>query len=185
VFSKTFNVFDPYPDSKRLINAFLTTLPLLVLFCTGFVLFVFMEILVAGLLLNLIVVIISINLLAVDGAFEVYENCSTFINAFRREIQLGEGDVRVLHIVKKALSRMSIYYFGLAIFFVFSGFTLQYATLPVYWAFTHSMNLIFQAGTAVGYPPYTVPLFWIMLIAVVTFFIRRIKKEFLKVIYAG
>jgi hypothetical protein len=185
VFNKTFNVFDPYPDSKKLVNAFLTALPLLVLFCTGFVLFIFMEILAAGLLLNLIVVIISINLLVVDGVFEVYQNGGIFISAFRREIRVGEGDVRVLQIVKKALSRISTYYFGLAIFFAIFGFTLQYTILPVYCAFSGAMDLIFQVDTAMGYPPYTIPLFWMMIIVVITFFVRKIKKEFLKAIYTG
>jgi hypothetical protein len=184
VFSRTFNVFDPYPDRLKIIDSFLTALPLVVLALTGAVLLLFMEIVATGLLLSLIIIVVSLNLLVVEGAFDVYQSAKTFITAFQRGTGLGEGDLRVLRIVKKALPRISNYYFGLAIGFAIFGLALPYTTPSLSWAFLQLMGFIFRGGTAMGFPPFTVPFVWTLSILAIIIFIRKIKSRFSKAIFA-
>lgn len=184
VFSRTFNVFDPYPDRWKALNSFLTVLPLLVLACTGAVLLLFMEIVATGLLLSLIIIVVSLNLLVVEGVFDVYQSAKTFIAASKRGTGLGEGDLTVFRIAKKALPRISNYYLGLAIGFALFSLALPYATPSLSWAFLHLMDLIFRGGTAMGFAPYTVALLWTACIIVIIIFIRKIKNRFSKAIFA-
>lgn len=183
VFNKTYNVFDPFPRKRRLVSTFLTLFPLLVTVCTGAALFVFLQILAAGLLLNLVIVVVSVNLLVIEGAFEVYQNGSIFVKAFQRQTALGEGDVRVSNLLNKSMVRLSNYYLGLAIIFGLLALVLQYTLSSISWAFEHFMDLVFQVGIALGYPPYTVPLVWTMIVVAITFLVRKINNKFLKVIY--
>lgn len=185
VFSRTFNVFDPYPDRLKLINSFLMAIPLAVLALTGAVLLLFMEIVATGLLLSLIIIVVSLNLLVVEGAFEIYQSAKTFITAFQKGVCLGEGDLRVFGIVKRALPRISNYYFGLGIGFALFGLVLPYVTPSLSWAFVQFMDLVFRGGISMGYAPFTVPLVWTLSILTITIFVRRIKGRFSKTIFAS
>jgi hypothetical protein len=176
-------VFDPFPGKRKIVNTFLTIFPLLVTACTGAVLFVFLQILAAGLLLNLVIVVISVNLLVIDGAFEVYQNSTVFIKAFQKQTALGEGDIQICNLLNKSAVRLSSYYLGLAIVFGFVTFLLPYALPPASWVFVRLMDLVFQVGIAMGYPPFTVPLVWTLIVVAITVLVRRINNRFLKVMY--
>jgi hypothetical protein len=184
VFNRTFNVFDPYPDRLRLIGNFVTVLPLVVLALTGAVLLFIMEIVATGLLLSLVVIVISLNLLVVEGAFDIYQSAKAFTKAFQKGAGLGEGDLKVFRIVKKALPRLSNYYFGLATGFALLGLTLPYAAPSLVWASVQFMSLIFSGGAVIGFAPFTVPLLWMLSIVAIVIFIRRIKSRFSRAIFA-
>lgn len=184
VFNRTFNVFDPYPDRLRLISNFVTLLPLVVLALTGAVLLFAMEIIATGLLLSLVVIVVSLNLLVVEGAFDIYQSAKAFTKAFQKGAGLGEGDLKVFRIVEKALPRLSNYYFGLATGFALLGLVLPYAAPSLVWASVQFMGLIFSGGAAMGFAPFTVPLLWMLSIVVIVIFIRRIKSRFSKAIFA-
>ena len=184
VFNRTFNVFDPYPDRLRIINSFVTALPLVVLALTGAVLLLFMEVIAAGLLLSLVVIVVSLNLLVVEGAFDIYQSAKAFTKAFQKGAGLGEGDLKVFRIVKKSLPRLSNYYFGLATGFALLGLALPYAAPSLVWASVQFMGLIFSGGAAMGFPPFTVPLLWMLSVIVIVIFIRRIKSRFSRAIFA-
>jgi hypothetical protein len=183
VFSRTFNVFDPYPDRLKVINNFLTVLPLVVLAGTGAVLLLFTEILAAGLLLSLIIIVVSLNLLVVEGEFDVYQGCKTFISAFRKGARLGEGDLRVFRMVKKAMPRISNYYFGLSIGFALFAVALPYVAPSLSGAFVESMGFLFSGGATMGFAPLTVPLLWIACTLIVVIFVRKVKSRFSKAIF--
>ncbi|MEM3770082.1 MAG: hypothetical protein QXG76_02705 [Candidatus Bathyarchaeia archaeon] len=74
VFNKTFNVFDPYPDRRKIIHNLIFLIPI---FATaGSLTLVFImavAVFEMGLLLSLIILIICVNLIALDGAFDVYK----------------------------------------------------------------------------------------------------------------
>jgi uncharacterized membrane protein len=184
VFNREFNVFDPYPDRLRLISSFVTALPLVLLALTGAVVLLVMEIVATGLLLSLVVIVVSLNLLVVEGAFDIYQSAKTFTRAFQKGAGLGEGDLKVFRIVEKALPRLSYYYFGLAIGFALLGLVLPYAAPSLSWAFVQFTGLIFTGGTAMGFAPFTVPLLWMLSIVAIIIFIRRIKSRFSKAIFA-
>jgi hypothetical protein len=183
VFNRTFNVFDPYPDRSRVINSFLTLMPLLVLAGTGAALFLFIEVVATGLLLSLVIIVVSLNLLVVEGAFDVYQSCKTFTRALQKGTSLGEGDLKVFRIVKRAMPRISRYYFGLSIGFALFGVALPYAAPLLSWVFVQLMGLVFAGGTAMEFAPFTVPLLWTGGTVIIVIFIRRIKSRFSKAIF--
>lgn len=184
VTSRTFNVYDPYPDRWKAINSFLTLMPLVVLACTGAIVLLFMEIVATGLLLSLVIFVVCLNLLVVEGAFDVYQTGKTFVAAFQRGTGLGEGDLKVYRIVRNALPRISNYCFGLAIGFALFGLALPYIAPSLSWGFFQLMNLVFRGGVAMGFSPFATPLLWTVSIVAIVILIRRIKSRFSETIFA-
>ena len=183
VFDRTFNIFDPFPQSRRVVDTFLMAVPFLGLAGMGVAFLVFVEVLVNGLLLSAILAIICLNLLFVDGAFEVYHDASVFLKA-SKDRGFGEGDLKAFGVMKNALSRLSNYYVGLAVVFVVVGALLS-SLVPLFLtSFSWLTEGLFGAGPAFGFSPLGTVMLWMLVIVALTLLIRAMKNRFSRSVFA-
>ncbi len=185
IFSKTFNVFDPYQERRRIIHSFLFILPILVFFAAFGAMIGMLKLLEYGFLLSLFMVIICLNLIVVEVAPEVYGDSNSFLNAFERRTELGVGDVKVLNSLRRALPRLSNYYLGLSIVFVALAATFDYVWSLMLWSLASAMRPAFETGVAVAeLSGWLISLFvTIFLFAgtlvLIQLVLRRVKSKFL------
>lgn len=163
VFDKTFVVFNPYQEHRKIIHSFLSALPLLVGFASaGFALIVW-KMLECGLLLSLFILIIGLNLIVMEDAPEVYQSSKTFIKAVQGGTSLGVGDLKVFQLIKKLMPKLSNYYLGLSILFIASSVMLPYIWSSALWFFAQFIGLILQVSAPTGIISYLVAAFLLAL----------------------
>jgi hypothetical protein len=168
VFDKRFNVFDPFPDGRKIIqSSVLTMLPALILFGAIILTFVVTaKIIEVGFLLGAVTFVVCAALMTFEEAFEVPSNATTIVKAVRNGTDLGDGDLTVLSIVKETLPKLKNYYLILAVTFFASSVILPYILPSVIFVFarvvTAPMELTPSQGILAAY--YT-----LLLIAVGTF----------------
>lgn len=181
IFSRTFNIFNPYPDRRKMIHGFLTALPVAVfLACVGFA-FLFIKILESGTLLSLIVLIICLNLIVMEEASDVYSNANLFIKAIQDDDDMGEGDLIILEIIKNVLPKMSNYYLLLALLFLVSAVILPYIMPSTVWVFAHFVGLIVEGGALTGFlAPLTAVLLFSLSTVIAQIAVRKVRGRFLK-----
>lgn len=184
VFDRTFNIFDPYPQSRTVIDSLIVAIPFMVPIGMGLAFFVLVELLLNGLLLSAIFAVIALNLLFVDGASEAYHNATVFLNSSAKNTGFGEGDLRVLRIVKNALSWLSSYYFGLAVAFIILGLVLPSFVPMFLTSFAWLNEGLFKAGSVFGFSGYATPFLWVMVIVALTLLIRVMKNRFSRSVFA-
>ena len=131
VFDKTFNVFNPYPDRRKIIHSFIILLPLLAVVASLIFPLFTMKIIEMKLALGLAMFIICFGLMMIDEAYEIYKNANIFLKAVKNGVNLGKGDLAVLFLVKETLPRLTVYYLLLAIVFFASSVTLPYVVPAV------------------------------------------------------
>lgn len=166
IFDKTFSVFNPYPERRKMIHSFLPVLMTVVVIASFGSLLIAMRIFEAGLLLSLFILIICLDLIVVDVAPETYMNTNAFIRAIHCGTSLGVGDLKVFQLLIRALPRLSNYYLGLSIFFIALGATLSYIWLTVLMFFARFIGLTFGIGEAAGWMGWAIPVI-LFVIAVV------------------
>lgn len=166
-----------------MIDSLLMAVPFMGLAGMGLAFFVFVEVLVNGLLFSAVLAVISLNLLFVDGAFEVYHNATVFLKT-PKDTGFGEGDLKALRIVKNALSWLSNYYFGLAVVFVILGSVLS-SLVPLFLtSFAWLSEALLRTGPAFGFSPFATPILWTVIIAALTLLIRAMKNRFSRSVFA-
>lgn len=181
VFDKTFNVFNPYPERRRIVHNFLSALPLMVLPpCLVFFLFVW-RVLESGLLLSLVLLIICLNLILIEVASEIYQNANIFIKAFNKKADLGVGDLKVFQTLERVMPKLSNYYLALSILFVTLGAMLSYIWSSLLWFFAQVVGLVLEVSTLTGSAiGFQVAVFlFVSMVVVVQVFIQKIKSKFL------
>jgi len=180
VFNKTFNVFDPYPERRRIIHSFLSALPLMVLLvCLVFILF-FWKIFESGLLLSLVLLIICLNLMLTEVASETYHSAKIFIKALNSKADLGSGDLKVLRILERVLPKLSNYYLALSIVFLTFATTLGYIWSSLLWFFAQVVGLIVEVSALTGIIGWQVAVFlFALMVVIIQIFILKIKSKFL------
>lgn len=180
VFNKTFIVFNPYPEHRKINYSFLSALPILVFFaCLGFIL-VAWKIFEYGLMSSFFILIICLYLIVVEVAPETYQNTRIFIKAVQRGTSLGVGDLRVFQIVRKALPRLSNYYLGLTISFVTFAATMNYIWPLTLWFLSRLVGLILDAGAVTGFVGWQVTVFLFTLtVVIIQIFVGKLKAKFL------
>jgi hypothetical protein len=180
VFDHTFNIFDPFPQSRTVIDSLIMIIPFIGLIGVCLAFFVIVEILVNGLLLSAVLAVISLNLLLVDGASEVYHNATVFLNT-PKDRGFGEGDLKVFRIMKNALSWLSNYYFGLAVAFIILGLVLPTFMSLFLTSFAWLTEGLLIAGSArSGFSVFATPLLWSVVVGVLTLLIRAMKNRFFR-----
>ena len=181
IFSRAFNIFNPYPNRRKMIHGFLTVLPAAVfLVCVGFA-FLFIKILQSGILLSVIVLIVCLNLIVIDEASDVYFNANLFIKAIQDDDDMGEGDLRIFEIIKNALPKMSNYYLLLALLFLASAVILPYIMPSTMWVFARFLGLIVEGGALTGFlAPLTAVLLFSLSTVIAQITVRKVRGRFLK-----
>jgi hypothetical protein len=145
VFHKTFNVFD-LDSKKRVLHsfAFFLILSPLVAFSWTFI-FVFvviLNVLDAGLILGLVILIFCMGLMMIDEASEVRESSNRFIKAVKVKRGLGAGDLAIMSLVDDVARRMIIYYFLLGGIFLATFLVVPYVFPAALIIFTYLVDLM-------------------------------------------
>jgi hypothetical protein len=182
IFSKTFNVFNPYLSHRKTLQSFLTILPLLMLACAGFIFLISIKLIESGFVLSIIILIVCLNLVVVEETPEFYWNTNAFIKAFRTEAELGYGDVKVFKVIKKTLPKLSTYYFALTIFFTSSAIALPSIFSSVFLVFTQFSRIILEFSSPAGIWAGYVAVFPLALIIVFVQIVgKKVKDKLFKV----
>jgi len=185
IFDRTFSVFNPYSERRKVIHNFLLIahiLPLIIGIASWYLApLALFKVFEYGLLLSVVLLIICLNLMLIEVASETYQNAKTFINAFNNKADLGAGDLKVFQVLRTALPKLSNYYLALSILFLTLAATLGYIWYPLLWFFARVAGLILELQASIGGTiafPVTLVLFSLMVV-VVLIFISKIKSKFL------
>jgi len=179
IFNKTFIVFNPYQEHRR-IHGHLSLFLLLVGFAfAGFALIVW-KMIECGLLLSLFILIIGLNLIVLEDVFEVYRYSKIFIKAVQGRTNLGVGDLKVFQLIKKVMPKLSNYYFGLSIVFMVFSAMLPYIWSSALWFFAQFIGLILQVSAPTGVISWQVAVFLFVLVLVaIQIFASAVKNKLL------
>ncbi|MDH5375285.1 MAG: hypothetical protein OEZ21_05540 [Candidatus Bathyarchaeota archaeon] len=188
VFNKSFNVINPYPEHRRIIHS-LWSLPLMI-FLAGLVsMFFIWKVFEYGLVLSVALLVICINLMLTEVAYEAYQNAKIFVKAFNNKADLGVGDLKAFETLKRVIPKLSNYYLVLSILFLTSAVTLVHTWSSLLLFFAQVIRLIFEASkfivSALGlaHVPEVVallPVFlFVLMVTAFQIFIWKIKNRFL------
>jgi hypothetical protein len=155
VFNRTFNVFDPYPEQRKMIQGNTE----LVVFLGVYGSFILISIFVAkmlefGLILGFITFIACLGLLMVDDVLEIRKNANTFESAFKKRTSLAKGDIEVLHLLKSVMPKMSTYYLLLAIVFFASSLSIPFLVSAFSMAFSQLGSMLIALNNALAFAPH-------------------------------
>jgi len=180
IFDKTFSVFNPYSERRKVIHNFLSALPLMVfLICLVLVPFAW-KAFESGLLLSLVLLIICLNLMLIEVASETYQNAKIFIKAFNNKADLGVGDLKVFQILERVMPKLSNYYLALSFLFLTFAATLVYIWSSFLWFFAQFAGLILEVSGSTGIVSFQVAVvLFASVIVVIQIFIWKIKSKFL------
>ena len=127
VHDRTFSVFDPYSEQRRIRHSYLGLLLIVALVGPWAVAYFALTILAMGLALGLVAFIFCLALMMFDEAFEVYKNAGMLVKAVGSRVGLGVGDLAVLSVLKTILPKLRTYYVLLSAAFFASAVALPYA----------------------------------------------------------
>ncbi|MEM3875061.1 MAG: hypothetical protein QXU45_08020 [Candidatus Bathyarchaeia archaeon] len=128
VFSRSFVVFNPY-SQVTIFHRFLLLAVIGIWYGCMLLLYFFFKALESGFLFPFVLVVVCLNLLPLEAAFEVYRSSGDFVKALRNGLKFGVGDIEVLKSLKKILNRLSNYCLGLSVAFFVSALLL-----PIFWS---------------------------------------------------
>lgn len=179
VFNKTFIVFNPYQEHRK-VHSYLSLFLILVGFAfAGFALIVW-KMLECGLLLSLFILIIGLNLIVLEDVLEIYRNSEIFIKAVQGGTNLGVGDLKVFQLIKTVMPKLSYYYIGLSIFFMASAVMLPYIWFSALWFFAQFIGLILQVSAPTGVISWQVAVFlFALILAAIQIFASAVKNKLL------
>ncbi len=172
IFSRTFNVFNPFPEKRRTFHSYLYFLifsPLVAFSWTFFFVFiVILKVFQAGLITGVILFVACLNLMMTNEAFEIYANISKLLNAARSGTSLGRGDLAVLCFAKKSLNKLCAYYLVLTGLFTTSFFAAPYVSPILLVAFANIVGAITAATTSTLFlaPMFSVLIFSVAIMVV-------------------
>jgi len=159
VFNKSFVIFNPYSEHRKILHKFLSFLPLIVLsVSTGLVLALF-ALFEAGFLLSFCVVLVGLNLVVIEDAFDAYGISKVFIVAMQRRTKLGVGDLKVLQLIKGFMPRISNYYLGLSVILLVLSIVFQSLVPYAMWLVSRYVDLVLQASMAYEPVSYLMSVF--------------------------
>jgi len=164
IFSKTFNVFDPFSEHRRMFQSdffFLLTF----LGATLLVVSAFVAVLVTGLFVELAIILLCLGLMMISEATEAYSTANTLLKAVKKQTKFGQGDIYVLALVKKGIGKLSAYYVLLSVLFVTLFFTVPYLFPALTLAFLQFAGPIMNSATGI---PVLGPFFAALLVALFT-----------------
>ncbi len=181
VFNKTFNVFDVFPHSSKVILNY--AVPLFGLAVWGTVVvaaIVVGKVMEMGLILSPVVFIICLASVAIAEAFEVRSTADSFIAALKAGKPLGKGDIVALLTVDNMLPRISLYYLLVAILLGAIGLTLPFTFIPALYAIGGVFGGIVQVTVNAGYPTFYLAPFSVAAAAFVVMLIGgKVKRKLL------
>jgi hypothetical protein len=126
VFSKTFNVFDPNIERRRIIGSHTGLVVFAAIYGAWFVVTMgVVGALAAGAVLASVIFVVCAALLMVDETQELNRNAGIFAKAIRGGAGLGVGDMQALCIMRATLPRLRSYHLVLGAVFFASAFAVS------------------------------------------------------------
>ena len=177
IFSRTFNVFNPFQEKRKTFHSYLFFLvfsPLVAFSWTFFLMFiVLLKVFQAGLITGAILFVVCLNLMMMSEAFEIYANISKLLNAVRSGTSLGRGDMAILCSARKSLSKLSVYYFVLTFVFAASFFAAPYVSPMFLMAFANIVGAITAVTASTLFLAPICAVFLFSLVTVAVFILAR------------
>jgi hypothetical protein len=162
VFDRTFNVFDPQMEHRRVISSHTGLIIFVAVYGAWVALtFVVFKTFEVGGVLGSIAFLICAALLMVDETQEISRNAGIFAKAVKNGVGLGKGDMQVLHVIKKTLPKLSVYHLTLAVVFFVSAFAVPFLVDAVFLASAGIAAAVFAVSVALK----AIPLFSLIVIA--------------------
>lgn len=150
VSDRTFTVFDPYPEHRRVLHSYLTLLPFVAWLGAMAVAYLTLNILAMGLALGFVAFIFCFSLIMADEFFEVYKNTGMLVKAVSMGADFGAGDLTVLSLMRKTLPKLRIYYLLLSVAFFASFVALPYVVPAAVTAFALTVGAVFEFSASAG-----------------------------------
>lgn len=176
VFDRTFAVYDPYLQSKRIVHRLLTLLPFVTMFSAfGFALFLFTAV-QHGFLLTLSLMVVALAAMNVEEAVETYQNSNTLFQAFKTGREMGTGDLRLLTMTKQILPKVIRYFSCLAALFAMTTVFLLFFWNLLFGVFLEFIALILRISEIVAPFNFLLACFLLAL----TFFVLQILASSVK-----
>jgi len=180
IFSRTFNVFNPFPEKRRTFHSYLFFLvfsPLVAFSWTFFLVFiVILKVFQAGLIVGFVLFVVCLNLMMTSEAFEIYANTSRLLKAASSGTSLGRGDMMILRFAEKSLSKLSFYYLILTGLFAASFFAAPYVAPIALVAFANIVGAITTATASTFFlAPIFAVLFFTMLVMTIFILARKLR----------
>jgi hypothetical protein len=158
IFSKTFNVFNPHIEHRKIIGNYFVLVILFVIYGYFSLLVVFaMKVLELGLLTSLITFLICLGLMMPSETRNIHRNLSIFEKSIGKGADLGKGDLDVLHFIKQILPKLSNYYLLLATLFFVSSLVFPYVTHVSLTAFAQLIGGAFALASSTIIIPLLTP----------------------------
>jgi hypothetical protein len=184
IFKRTFNVFNPYPEQRKVIHENLQWLIFFAIYGSYVGIgFAIMKLFEFGLVLAFITLVICLGFLLIDETLDVHKNAGIFVNAFRKSARFGKGDLEVLDFLRHTLPRLSNYHLMVAIVFFATSLAVPLAVNVFLWTFSRLAGLIFAASAAMSFfPPFVlliVGLLFAATVFTVQFAANRVKMRIL------
>jgi hypothetical protein len=110
---------------------------------------VFLKVLEAGLLLQLVTFLLSLGLLMLSEAAEFHSVADTLVKAAKAGRLFGRGDMKILSIVRRSMDRLAVYYLLLSFVFVTLFFALPTVFPMIMLIFSHFVGA--AVGLTIGY----------------------------------
>lgn len=182
VYNKTFVVFDPYSEQRKIIHSYLPLWALIAGFASFAASLASFVLLGMGFGLSIFATLAGLNLIIMDDAFDVYKNSNLFANAISKKGSLGVGDLKVFSILRMCTWRLSYYYLGVAALLIFASATLPYILNQVILVFAILLGEIIQLSSVAGFAnwQFGVLLFSIFVVLSETLIIK-IKSRIFKI----
>jgi hypothetical protein len=162
VFDKTFNVFEPNKEHRKIISSHTGLIVFLAVYGSWFAVTVavFKTFEVGG-ILGCITLLICAALLMIDETQEIHKNTGIFIKAVKNGTGLGEGDVQALALMRSTLPKLSTYHLILAVAFFASSVSVPFLVNPVFLASAEIASVAMALSNSLK----AVPLFALLVIA--------------------
>jgi hypothetical protein len=162
VFSRTFNVFDPNMERRRIISSHTGLVVFLAIYGAWFVVTIgVFTTFAAGGLLASVIFLVCAGLLLVDETQELNKNAGIFVKAIKGGTGLGVGDVRALFVMRRTLPKLSLYHLVLAIVFFASAFAVSYLSTILFLALAGAAWVFFALSSLL----MAIPLLSILAVA--------------------
>jgi hypothetical protein len=172
-FKKTFNVFNPYPEKRRIIHEHLELLILIGVYGSFVAIsFAVLKVLEFGFLLAFFMLIVCLGFLLIDETLEVQKNTNVILSALRKKTSFGKGDVEVLVFLRKTLPRLSNYHLMVAFAFFATSLAVPLVVEIFLFAFSGWAGLIFAAGAVLWFFPPSVLLFTALMFGATVFAVQ-------------
>jgi hypothetical protein len=182
IFDKTFNVIDPFSESRREVSGPVTLLAPLIpwlAFCgLGWLVAAILDL---GLVFPLFVLSICAALMMLEEAYEIFHNTDVLTKAAKDNVGFGKGDFDALTILKTVLPRLSAYYLLLSIAFFVSTATLSFIMPPAVFVLAQVFGAaaVFARNSVGFVMPYLVVLLFVFMALMLRTAFNNIRSKLL------